>query len=286
MMRKDIKMTPKLESFLNFDLGHMCEENFNNKILDINYYDNLCLDIYYPDNKADKYPVFIIIYGGGWVSGFKRDKFVEPMLKPLKHGYACVVLDYTLAIDAAFPKSIIDIKMGIDWVHKNAEKYNLNSENINIWGESAGGHLALEAALVDNDLLNIKANTKVNNMFIFYPLTNALTVDNYPSALGKNLDPDSVFGIYMGDALYDQQQLKLVSPIYHLHEKMPALFLQHGQSDNLVPHEQSLEIIEKMKRYPNVKFYYEIAKGKEHTDPYFFTDENVAKMISFIENGI
>ena len=36
-MRKDIKMTPKLESFLNFDLGHMCEENFNNKILDINY---------------------------------------------------------------------------------------------------------------------------------------------------------------------------------------------------------------------------------------------------------
>ena len=44
MKRTDIKMTPFLESFLSFDLGHMNEEKFKNKIKDINYYDDLKLE--------------------------------------------------------------------------------------------------------------------------------------------------------------------------------------------------------------------------------------------------
>ena len=76
MRRTDIEMTERLKSFLDFDLGHMDESKFNNKVLDVNYYKDVNLDIYYPDDKQDKYPVFLIIYGGGWISGFKRDKFV------------------------------------------------------------------------------------------------------------------------------------------------------------------------------------------------------------------
>ena len=32
MKRNDIKMTPFLENFLSFDLGHMNEDRFKNKI--------------------------------------------------------------------------------------------------------------------------------------------------------------------------------------------------------------------------------------------------------------
>ena len=39
----------------------------------------------------------------------------------------------------------------------------MDDENISIWGESAGGHLALEAALVNNDLLNIEY--RVNSIY-------------------------------------------------------------------------------------------------------------------------
>lgn len=283
MRRTDIEMTDNLRNFLSFDLGHMDESKFTNKIKDINYYKDVNLDIYYPDEKKDKYPVFLIIYGGGWLSGFKTDKFVEPMLKPLKHGYACVVCDYTLGLDEMFPRAIIDIKMAIDFIHTNCEKYHFDDDNITIWGESAGGHLALEAALVPNDKLNIDVNSKVKNMVIFYPMVNCTTVDNYYSSLGKSIDPHSVFGVFMGDHLYNKESLYLASPINFISEDMPSLWLQHGLNDKLVPHEQSIELIEKMKNYPNVKFAYELAENKEHTDPYFFTDENVERIVNFIE---
>ena len=284
MRRTDIEMTERLKSFLDFDLGHMDESKFNNKVLDVNYYKDVNLDIYYPDDKKDKYPVFLIIYGGGWISGFKRDKFIEPMLKPLKHGYACVVCDYTLGLDETFPRAIIDIKMAIDFIHKNSDKYHFDDHNITIWGESAGGHLALEAALVPNEHLSLdNINSSLKNMVIFYPLVNCATVDNYESSLGKHIDPNSVFGVFMGEHLYDEKSLYLASPINFINEGMPNLWLQHGLNDKLVPYEQSVEIIEKMKAYPNVRFSYELAENKEHTDPYFFSDENVERIVNFIE---
>ncbi|MGN1344209.1 MAG: alpha/beta hydrolase fold domain-containing protein [Traorella sp.] len=284
MKRNDIKMTPKLIDFLSFDLGHMNEENFKDKMKDIPYYQDLKLDIYYPATKKDTYPVFLIVYGGGWVSGFKTDKFVEPMLQPLDHGYVCIVADYTLALDETFPRSIIDIKMALHWIHEHANEYHLDDSNITLWGESAGAHLALEAALMPNEYLNLKVNTNVKNLVIFYPFVNAFTIDNYESSMGKSIDENSVFGIYLGKGIHDKKILQLASPIHFLHEHMPSLWLQHGLADQILPFQQSLEIIEKMKQYPNIKFHYELCENKGHTDPYFFTKENVNRIISFIEN--
>lgn len=86
MKRTDIVMTEELKSFLAFDLGHMNEDAFPNKRTDIPYCDDpeLLMDIYYPEEKKDTYPVFLIVFGGGWISGFRRSRFVEYMLKPLQ----------------------------------------------------------------------------------------------------------------------------------------------------------------------------------------------------------
>lgn len=284
MKRTDIEMTPFLKNFLAFDLGHMNEDRFNNKILDIEYTDGLKCDIYYPDIKKDSYPVFLIIYGGGWVSGFKRDKFVEDMLIPLQYGYACMTFDYTLAIDEQFPRAIIDCKKAIDFIHKNASQYQLDDTNITVWGESAGAHLGLECCLVPNEKFDLDINTTVKNMVIFYPPVNVLTIDDYPGSMGKNLSKDSVFGIFMGSHLEDVDSLKLASPINFIHPDMPALWLQHGSSDDLVPYQQSVELIEAInKQCPDVKLFGEIKEGKRHTDPYFFSKENFERIIKFIE---
>ena len=130
--------------------------------------------------------------------------------------------------------------------------------------------------------LNIDVNSKVKNMVIFYPVTNALTIDNYESSMGKNLHEESVFGIFMGSNLHNEEVLKMASPINYVHENMPSLWLQHGLNDNLVPYQQSVELIEKVKDL-NIKFYYELKEDKVHTDPYFFCDENVKRIIEFIE---
>ena len=55
MKRTDIVMTEELKNFLAFDLGHMNEEAFTNKITDIPYCDDpeLLMDIYYPEEKLN-----------------------------------------------------------------------------------------------------------------------------------------------------------------------------------------------------------------------------------------
>ncbi|MCM8803485.1 MAG: alpha/beta hydrolase, partial [Candidatus Omnitrophica bacterium] len=44
--------------------------------------------------------------------------------------------------EAKFPAQIEDCKCAIRFLRANAEKYNIDSEKIGVWGTSAGGHLA------------------------------------------------------------------------------------------------------------------------------------------------
>ncbi len=282
-MRKDFKLTPKLKEFLSFDLGSMDKSKYTNKILDITYYKDLKCDIYYPDITKEKYPVFLIIFGGGWISGNKEMRFIEDMLKPLQYGYACVVINYTLAQDEVFPRCVIDVKQAINFIHQNKDLYHFDDTDITMWGESAGGHLALEASLIPNHTFNLELNTTVKNLIIFYPLVDLDTVDQ-----DINLEEDkykqenSLIGALLGENINDKKTLYLVSPIHFIHENMPSLFLQHGKKDRLIPVSQSEELIHKMKEYPSVRFKYELLENEDHCTDYFFSDENVNKMIEFI----
>ena len=284
-MRKDFKLTPKLKEFLSYDLGYMDKTKYPNKLVDIPYYKDLKLDIYYPSIKKDKYPVFLIIFGGGWISGNKEMRFIEDMIKPLQYGYACVVINYTLALDEIFPRDLIDVKMAIHFIHTYASMYQFDTSDITVWGESAGGHLALEASLVPNHLLGLDIiNTSVKNLVIFYPLVDINTIDkDIKLEKDKYVQEDSLIGALLGKNLYDEDILKLCSPINYINKDMPSLFLQHGLEDKLIPVSQSLELIEKMKEYPNIKFKYELLEHEDHATDTFFSDDNVKKIIEFIQ---
>ncbi len=284
-MRKDFKLTPKLKEFLSYDLGYMDKTKYPNKLVDIPYYKDLKLDIYYPSIKKDNYPVFLIIFGGGWISGNKEMRFIEDMIKPLQYGYACVVINYTLALDEIFPRDLIDVKMAIHFIHTYASMYQFDTSDITVWGESAGGHLALEASLVPNHLLGLDIiNTSVKNLVIFYPLVDINTIDkDIKLEKDKYVQEDSLIGALLGKNLYDEDILKLCSPINYINKDMPSLFLQHGLEDKLIPVSQSLELIEKMKEYPNIKFKYELLEHEDHATDTFFSDDNVKKIIEFIQ---
>lgn len=291
MKRNDIVLTDELKSFLSFDLGHLNEDRFTRKGCDIQYSHNpdLKLDVYYPEEEKDRYPVFLIVFGGGWVSGFKRTRFVEWMLKPLEYGYACVVADYTLALDGLFPQPVIDLKNAVGWIKEHAAEYHFDIEDITLWGESAGGHLGLECALLPDALfqLDTAESSRVKNLVIFYPATDVLSIDHQgdpsQSVTGTLLRPQSIFGLLMGDQLKSEAALKLASPVFHVNPDMPRLWLQHGSADDLVPPAQSEELAEVVRRKcPQLPFFFETAEGKGHTDPWFFSDENVARIMEFI----
>ena len=288
MKRTDIVMTPYLENFLKFDLGHMNTDLYSGRIADVVYSDGLKLDLYYPEQINDKNPLVISIFGGGWISGFKTDKFVPPMIQPINEGFIVAVPDYTLSLDAPFPQSVIDIKKCIAFLRSHSDLYKIDTNNITLWGESAGAHLALEAGLVENSHFDLALDTRVKNIIAMYAPSNPLAINAQAEKLGildtARSDKDTVFGIYMGKNYDDERQMNLASPIKQINDHMPNIILEHGTKDALVPYLQSVEFFNKAKeKYPDSHVTLSIYDGLQHTDPFFFTKEHVHYLMNMLK---
>ena len=288
MKRTDIVMTPYLENFLKFDLGHMNTDLYPGRIADVVYSDGLKLDLYYPKQVNDKNPLVISIFGGGWISGFKTDKFVPPMIQPINEGFIVAVPDYTLSLDAPFPQSVIDIKKCIAFLRSHSDLYKIDTNNITLWGESAGAHLALEAGLAENSHFDLALDTRVKNIIAMYAPSNPLTINAQAEKLGildtARSDKDTVFGIYMGKNYDDERQMNLASPIKQINDHMPNIILEHGTKDALVPYLQSVDFFNKAKeKYPDSHVTLSIYDGLQHTDPFFFTKEHVHYLMNMLK---
>lgn len=288
MKRTDIVMTPYLENFLKFDLGHMNTDLYPGRVADVVYSDGLKLDLYYPEHINDKNPLVISIFGGGWISGFKTDKFVPPMIQPINEGFIVAVPDYTLSLDAPFPQSVIDIKKCIAFLRSHSDLYKIDTNNITLWGESAGAHLALEAGLVENSHFDLALDTRVKNIIAMYAPSNPLAINAQAEKLDildtARSDKDTVFGIYMGKHYDDERQMNLASPIKQINDHMPNIILEHGTKDALVPYLQSVEFFNKAKeKYPDSHVTLSIYDGLQHTDPFFFTKEHVHYLMNMLK---
>lgn len=101
-----------------------------------NQYMNLiCLK----DKLKEKKPLFVYIHGGGWVSGITemRNTYI---MNWVKKGFFACSLNYTYAPRKVFPYQLQEIYTALDFIFDNAEKYNYDTDNIVLAGESAGGY--------------------------------------------------------------------------------------------------------------------------------------------------
>ena len=132
--------------------------------------DCLYLDITAPNNKNNqKLPVMFWIHGGGNTSGLKDLYDFSKMAS--RHDVIIVRINYRLgplgwfthpAIqsfqqgeDKSSNFGTLDIIMALKWVNKNISKFGGDSNNITIFGESAGGH----------NVLSLLASKKAKGLF-------------------------------------------------------------------------------------------------------------------------
>src|SRR5690606_3998611 len=117
--------------------------------------DTVKLDIHLPTQKVfDKSPVVVFIHGGAWAKGDKEIKYhyTEGIKDTLQEsGYTVVAINYRLVSKTVdIVKQVSDCNDAVRWIADNAERYNFDTENIGLWGESAGAHLALMVACTAN----------------------------------------------------------------------------------------------------------------------------------------
>ena len=93
------------------------------------------------NNVVQKLPVIISIHGGAFVYG-QKETYKFYLMSLAQRGFACVNFNYRLAPEYKFPAALEDTDAVLHWVLENAGKYNLDTENIFMVGDSAGANYA------------------------------------------------------------------------------------------------------------------------------------------------
>ena len=115
--------------------------------------DSQYLDLYVPDSGTEVKPkLFVLVHGGGFIYGDSQTRQAQLMYRYFRdNGYACATINYRLAQEEMFPAAISDVKAAVRYLRSHADDYGYDSENIAIWGESAGGYLAIATAVTNDD---------------------------------------------------------------------------------------------------------------------------------------
>lgn len=228
-----------------------------------------------------RYPLIVYIQGSAW-----RKQNVYRNLIALgdfaRRGYVVAIVEYRPSDDAVFPAQIEDTRDAINFMINNADKYNVDTNNIFVWGDSSGGHTALFTAIPLNE--NDNAITNINAIIAYYPPTDLLEMRNDP--LGSTTgDANSPEGILIGRKnVYDfPEEAKRISPYYEISKvtNMPPIFLAHGTADSVVPFSQSKILADKLKEENRVYEFYAL-KDADHGDWQFWTKDMFDLVEKFI----
>ena len=279
----------------------MDTSHFKRKWLDVPYADQSPtqkLDIYLPDEGDGPFPVIMVLHGGAWLFGDKGDAQQVPMLKGLKRGYAVVCVNYRLSGEAQFPSQIYDCKAAVRFIKANAKKYHFNGGKIAVWGASAGAHLcalvgtsAQVKELEDLEMGNAGVSCRVQAIVDWCgPTESFLKMDEefIESGMGvpdhsEEISPESKL---LGKKITEvPERVKFASPMTYITADVPPFLIQHGALDAVVPVQQSVNFAAELGRIAGKeKVTLEVLKGiGHHGDPGFETEENVQRVLDFLD---
>lgn len=187
---------------------------------------------YILDKGAYSRPAVIIFSGGAYgVCSEREEERIAVAYNSA--GFNSFVVNYALSPNR-HPEPIRDAAGAIKLVRENAEKFDINPEQIAVIGFSAGGHLAASISNLWNDCeIFSKEETeseiyKPNATILAYPVINSGEFANKASF--KNL---------LGEDA-SKESLNKLSIETRVGEHTPPAFLWHTYTDAAVPVENSL----------------------------------------------
>jgi acetyl esterase/lipase len=250
----------------------------------------LRLDLYLPADKGDAAPLLIVwVHGGAWRAGSKDDM---PLAELVRRGYAIASVAYRLSPEARFPAQVHDIKAAIRFLKASATKYGYSANNLTLAGASAGGHLALLAAVTHgNEQLegmlgeHRTESSKVDACIVYYGMSNLTTILAQSTPHGLKVRVPALQLLLGGQPDEVPDLALLASPVHHIDDGDPPVLLLHGDQDPQAPINQAHEVVGK---YVSVKqpAKFVVLYGSKHGGSEFFDAKRSDLVDQFLDEAL
>lgn len=227
-----------------------------------------------------KRPTIVWLEGGGWSNSTPFYRIPELSFYAY-NGFNVANVSYSVSNANIWPSCIEDAKTAIRFLRANSDKYGIDENNIFVAGESAGAHLAAMIGLCDKYKTDeyIEYSDNVNGVITFY-----CPGDFVEANSGDSLN--SCGSRLLGQDIYNNLDLlKEISPTEYVKENEPPFLMFHGDKDNVVDVNCSINLHNKLVEKGNICDLY-ILKDAEHA-AFEFSELNVQnKVLDFLKTYI
>jgi acetyl esterase/lipase len=241
------------------------------------------LDLYRPDGVENP-PVALYLHGGGWAVGTRADRVQERVLPVVAEGIAIASASYRLTDVAQWPAQRDDVVAAVTFLRDNAGDLGVRGDRISAWGASAGGHLALMAALTGGAALDA--------VVAFFPSTDFVSLQDFRPGVDAPMPP-FLAGFTMPDPSFEARLIgaqpleapdraRDASPVTHADQAgTTRILLVHGDHDGLVPLSQSRLLFDAL-RAAGADASLLVIAGANHEDPAFDRPEITGAVAAFL----
>lgn len=262
MMTKIVAFFMTIVSFFNILFAGYIKHYHNNRIFLDEYYtdrknDRQKYDLVFPKKAKGNLGLVLCIHGGGWVQGSK-DEYTKSLFQVSENkGVAAACMNYRyVSENVSYDDVLDDISSALASIKMKGAEYGVNFDKVLLTGISAGGHLSLLYAYTQKDVAPVKpvcvvelcGPTDLENPF-FYSVENrvgaSVGVEYFRNIISNGIG----FDIDLDNFDTARAAMKKYSPVNYVDENTVPTVFGHGEIDNIVPYQNSLDLNAKLDEF-------------------------------------
>lgn len=201
-----------------------------------------------PEIVSERKPLILMCPGGGYV--MTSDREADPIaFQFLAMGMSVAILRYSVA-PAEYPVALLELATAMKMIKEHSEEWFVDEDKIFLQGCSAGGHLAASFGMfwhenwIGERVGIAPEKLKPAGMILCYPVITS----------GEKAHRGSFEALLKSQ--YTEEMLERTSLEKQVTEHTPPAFIWHTYTDDTVPVENSLMLIQAMKEYDiSVEFH-------------------------------
>jgi acetyl esterase/lipase len=213
------------------------------------------LDLYVARGTGKARPTLMYFHSGGWMGELSKEMFPFDFLPFLHFGWNVANVEYRPSNVSHAPAAVEDCLCALRWVIRNAAQYNVDTRQIVLMGQSAGGTLALTTGMIPLSAAGLGRPGQLADTYDSATnLPRSAAIEIPPAAIIDWFGPTDIAEVaegpnqqeyavsWLGNQSDRMSVAKLVSPLSYVRVGLPPTVMIYGDQDPGIPYSQALRL--------------------------------------------